>query len=86
MSVLYIVMPIAFLLAAIAVMAFIWAAREGQFDDLDTPSFRVVTDDDCRANGGVRDTKSRESHQVQPAPNASKKSSRSSTSTVASRL
>lgn len=46
MSVLYIVMPIAFLLAAVAVAAFVWAAKQGQFDDLDTPSVRVVTDDD----------------------------------------
>ncbi|MCW5767097.1 MAG: cbb3-type cytochrome oxidase assembly protein CcoS [Phycisphaeraceae bacterium] len=50
MSVLYIVMPIAFLLAAVALLGFIWAARQGQFDDLDTPSLRVVLDDDTPAH------------------------------------
>ncbi|MBX3360868.1 MAG: cbb3-type cytochrome oxidase assembly protein CcoS [Phycisphaeraceae bacterium] len=49
MSVLYIVMPIAFLLAAVALLGFIWAARQGQFDDLDTPSLRVILDDDTPA-------------------------------------
>lgn len=54
MSVLYIVMPIAFLLAAVALLGFIWAARQGQFDDLDTPSLRVVIDDDTPARSGER--------------------------------
>ncbi len=52
MSVIYIVMPIAFVLAAIAVIAFVWAAKQGQFDDLDTPSLRVVTDEDQRPAAG----------------------------------
>lgn len=86
MSVLYIVMPIAFLLAAVAVMAFIWAAREGQFDDLDTPSLRVVTDDDTPPGRARSVAQTLPSDHAQPVPNASKKSSRSSTSTVVSRL
>lgn len=46
MSVLYIVLPLAILLAGGAVAAFIWAVREGQFDDVDTPAMRAVHDDD----------------------------------------
>jgi len=49
MSVIYIVMPIAFVLAAGAVVGFIWAARQGQFDDLESPSIRVAVDDDAPA-------------------------------------
>lgn len=46
MEVIFIVMLLGLLLAAAAVIAFIWATRAGQFDDLDTPAMRVVLDDD----------------------------------------
>lgn len=46
MSVLYIVVPLALLIAAGAVWAFIWATRTGQFDDLSTPGVRVLFDDE----------------------------------------
>lgn len=46
MTILYIILPLAILLAMGAVIGFIWAVREGQFDDLDTPALRVITDDD----------------------------------------
>ena len=48
MSVIYILVPVAALLAAGGVAAFIWAVRRGQFDDLDTPAVRMLHDDeDC---------------------------------------
>ena len=52
MSVLYIVLPLALLIAAGAVVGFIWAARAGQFDDLETPAHRVLHDesDDAQAS------------------------------------
>lgn len=46
MSVIFIVLPLAFLVVGAAVLAFVWAARRGQFDDLDTPALRVAMDDD----------------------------------------
>lgn len=46
MAVLYIVLPLAFLVAGAGVLAFIWAARQGEFDDLDTPPLRAIQDDD----------------------------------------
>lgn len=46
MSVLYVLFPLALLLAAAAVAAFIWAVRSGQLDDLDTPALRILHDDD----------------------------------------
>ena len=46
MSVLYIVLPLALLVATGAVVAFVWAARAGQFDDLETPARRILFDDD----------------------------------------
>jgi cbb3-type cytochrome oxidase maturation protein len=46
MTVMFILLPVALLFAGAAVGAFIWATRAGQFDDLDTPSVRVLHDDD----------------------------------------
>lgn len=46
MSVLYIMIPAALLLAALGIGAFIIAVKRGQFDDLDTPALRAVFDDD----------------------------------------
>ena len=45
MSVIYIVLPLAIVLAAAALGAFIWAVKGGQFDDIDTPSVRILHDD-----------------------------------------
>ncbi|MDX2200263.1 MAG: cbb3-type cytochrome oxidase assembly protein CcoS [Phycisphaerae bacterium] len=45
MSVIYIVLPLAVIFAGIAVGAFIWAAHQGEFDDLDTPAVRILHDD-----------------------------------------
>ncbi|MCA9285171.1 MAG: cbb3-type cytochrome oxidase assembly protein CcoS [Phycisphaerales bacterium] len=65
MSVIYIVLPLALLLAAIAVAAFVWAVRGGQFDDLDTPAWRVVADSDHDDSDRERGTTS--SADVPPA-------------------
>jgi cbb3-type cytochrome oxidase maturation protein len=46
MSVVYIALPVALLLALAGVIAFIWAVRSGQLDDLETPSQRILGDDD----------------------------------------
>ena len=47
MTVLYVLVPMALLLAAGAVVAFLWAARDGQLDDLETPPLRMLHDDDA---------------------------------------
>lgn len=46
MSVVYIALPIALLLALAGVIAFVWAVRSGQMDDLETPGLRILGDDD----------------------------------------
>ena len=46
MSVLYVVLPLALVIVSGAVLAFVWSARSGQFDDLDTPAVRMLHDDD----------------------------------------
>jgi len=46
-SVLYVLVPLVLLLVLVAVIAYLWAARRGQFDDLDTPALRALHDDDA---------------------------------------
>lgn len=46
MEVLFIVFPLALLIAAASVAAFIWAVRRGQMDDLETPAIRMLHDDE----------------------------------------
>ena len=48
MSVLYIALPVAILLALAAVIAFVWTVSRGQYDDLDTPALRMLEDDERR--------------------------------------
>ena len=45
MSVLYVALPVALILAVIAVIAFVVQVRTGQFDDLETPPRRMLFDD-----------------------------------------
>lgn len=45
MSFLYIALPVSFVLAVLAVLAFIHQVRDGQYDDLDTPPRRILFDD-----------------------------------------
>ena len=45
MEVLFIVVPLALVVVGAAVGAFVWATRRGQFDDLETPALRMLTDD-----------------------------------------
>jgi cbb3-type cytochrome oxidase maturation protein len=45
-SILFALIPLAMLLLGVAVWAFFWAVRSGQFEDLDTPAVRILLDDD----------------------------------------
>jgi len=60
MSVVYIALPIALLLALAGVIAFIWAVRSGQLDDLETPSLRILGDDDAPPPPDTPELKSEE--------------------------
>jgi len=45
-SIIYVLLPAAMVLAAFLVWAFVRAVRRGQYDDLDTPAVRMLHDDD----------------------------------------
>ena len=46
MSIIFVLIPVGLVLLAIAIAAFFWAVRSGQFDDLDSPALRILSDDD----------------------------------------
>ena len=48
MSMLYVLIPLAVLLLAVAVWAMMWAIKTGQFDDLESHGWSVVLDDDTK--------------------------------------
>jgi cbb3-type cytochrome oxidase maturation protein len=48
MSVIFLVLSLALAIVLVAVVAFVWAARRGQYDDLDTPAVRILFEDDTR--------------------------------------
>lgn len=49
MSILLALIPLSLVLLGAAVWAFFWAVRNGQFDDLETPAWRILTDDEERS-------------------------------------
>ena len=46
MSILFLLIPLGLLMLGIGIGAFFWATRSGQFDDLESPGWSVVMDDD----------------------------------------
>jgi cbb3-type cytochrome oxidase maturation protein len=50
-EVIFVLLPLALLIAAIAVAFFIWASMSGQFDDLDTPAVRMLFDEEPGVQG-----------------------------------
>lgn len=45
MSIIFFLLPATILLALLALVAYVWCARSGQYEDLDTPPLRMLTDD-----------------------------------------
>ncbi|MBE9516236.1 MAG: cbb3-type cytochrome oxidase assembly protein CcoS [Proteobacteria bacterium] len=46
MEIIYLLIPIAIILIIVIIGIFVWAARSGQFDDLEGPAHRILMDDD----------------------------------------
>lgn len=53
MNILFVLIPLALVLLVFAIWAFFWAVRSGQFDDMDTPSVRILLDEDKDASRPV---------------------------------
>jgi len=48
MNIIFVLIPLGLLLLAFAVWAFFWAVGSGQFDDMESPAWRILMDDDTR--------------------------------------
>lgn len=50
MNILLLLIPLSVMLLGVAIWAFAWAVRRGQFDDLDTPALDILADDERPAD------------------------------------
>ncbi len=49
MEVLFLLIPLSVVLALLIGVGFWWSVKSGQFDDLEGPAHRILTDDDSAA-------------------------------------
>lgn len=59
MNVLILIIPLSLILGAIFVVCFIMAAKSGQYDDLDTPAYRLLIEDEKKQINVTKPTKQR---------------------------
>lgn len=55
MNILLLLVPLSLMLLLVIIGAFVWAVRNGQFDDLDTPPLDVLSDRQPEAPPDVTD-------------------------------
>lgn len=46
MEILYLLIPLGVFIMVLAVAAFLWSVKSGQYDDLEGPAHRILMDDD----------------------------------------
>lgn len=68
MDVIYVLIPIVLLFGFLVVVAFIWMAKKGFFDDLDGQAHRILMDDED-FDRPVKSTKAPENSEL-PEPSA----------------
>lgn len=51
MEIIFLLIPLSLALVGIAIWAFSWAAKSGQFDDLDSPALSILDDDPVDLGG-----------------------------------
>lgn len=54
MEVMYLLIPVSVVLVFLIGIAFWWSLRNGQYDDLEGPGFRVLMDDDSAERNSVK--------------------------------
>jgi len=59
MEILYLLIPLAAVLAGVIIWAFFWATRSGQFDDLEGPAHRILMDEDEPVETETKKTESK---------------------------
>ncbi len=55
MASFYLIIPVAIIFCAIAISAWLWASRNGQYDDLDREARRILEEEDINTQKKNRD-------------------------------
>ncbi|MFV1992654.1 MAG: cbb3-type cytochrome oxidase assembly protein CcoS [Acidiferrobacterales bacterium] len=55
MDIIYLLVSIAVVFILLVIAVFFWAIRNGQFDDLEGPAYRILKDDDGISGKDDRD-------------------------------
>lgn len=69
MEILYLLIPLGVVLMVIAVAAFMWAVKSGQYEDLEGPAHRILMDDDdprIPGHGGIAEDAVRDPESDEP--------------------
>ena len=45
MEILFVILPVALLISVLFLVSFIYNVKKGQYDDLDTPAYRILLED-----------------------------------------
>ena len=59
MNSLYILIPIAVIFVVLALGVFLWCVRSGQFDDMDSPAYRILFDEKIDSSTEAYDVQSK---------------------------
>lgn len=63
MNIFYLLIGVSLLVALVFLVLFIWAVKTGQFDDNETPAYRILFDDEIDDNNRPENT---ESEKIKP--------------------
>jgi cbb3-type cytochrome oxidase maturation protein len=63
MNILVLLVPVALLMGAAGLVAFLWSLRSGQYDDLEGAANRILLDDDI-----IADNEEKEEDDADPDP------------------
>lgn len=53
MDILYLLIPMSVVLVFVIAGLFWWSLRQGQFEDMEGPAYRILMDDDAPAEAGT---------------------------------
>ncbi len=51
MDILFLTLPLALILALVFVGLFIYSVKKGQYEDLDTPSYKILIEEESHSKG-----------------------------------
>ena len=64
MDILYLLIPISLVLVAFIALILLWAVRNGQFEDMEGPAYRILMDDDTPVLSPKRSDEEKEVNQT----------------------